>query len=46
MPSNMESAQRHNEGANYAFVDGHVKWLKPDALCPTTGECLMSCELE
>jgi prepilin-type N-terminal cleavage/methylation domain-containing protein/prepilin-type processing-associated H-X9-DG protein len=22
------SAQRHLEGANYAFTDGHVKWLK------------------
>jgi prepilin-type N-terminal cleavage/methylation domain-containing protein/prepilin-type processing-associated H-X9-DG protein len=23
---------RHLEGANYVFADGHVKWLKPDAL--------------
>ena len=23
-------AFRHGEGANYAFVDGHVKWLKPE----------------
>jgi prepilin-type processing-associated H-X9-DG protein len=23
---------RHFEGANYAFVDGHVKWLKPDKI--------------
>lgn len=23
---------RHLEGANYSFVDGHVKWLKRDAL--------------
>ena len=23
---------RHNDGANCAFVDGHVKWLKLDAL--------------
>lgn len=22
-------AFRHLEGANYAFVDGHIKWLKP-----------------
>lgn len=21
--------RRHHDGANYAFVDGHVKWLKP-----------------
>jgi prepilin-type processing-associated H-X9-DG protein len=24
--------KRHLEGANYAFADGHVKWLKPDAV--------------
>ena len=23
-------AQRHLEGANYLFTDGHVKWLKGD----------------
>lgn len=23
------AATRHFEGANYAFVDGHVKWMKP-----------------
>jgi len=28
-------ANRHLEGANYSFVDGHVKWLKSDKL--TTG---------
>ncbi|MFQ6098707.1 MAG: DUF1559 domain-containing protein [Armatimonadota bacterium] len=28
---------RHNEGANVAFVDGHVKWLKYDALNPDWG---------
>jgi len=37
---------RHNDGANYAFVDGHAKWLKPSAVCPTTGDCLLSCEKE
>jgi prepilin-type processing-associated H-X9-DG protein len=23
-------AKRHQDGANYAFVDAHVKWLKPE----------------
>lgn len=23
---------RHLEGANYAFADGHVKWMKPDKI--------------
>lgn len=23
-------ARRHQDGANYAFVDGHAKWLKPE----------------
>jgi prepilin-type N-terminal cleavage/methylation domain-containing protein/prepilin-type processing-associated H-X9-DG protein len=45
MPSDMNAATRHNEGANYAFVDGHAKWLKPTDLCPASGgnsACLMS----
>ena len=25
-------ATRHHGGANYAFADGHMKWLKPDQL--------------
>ena len=25
-------AWRHGEGANYAFADGHVKWLRPDKI--------------
>lgn len=28
-------AMRHLEGANYAFADGHVKWLKPDKISMT-----------
>ena len=39
-------ATRHNEGANYSFVDGHVKWMKPNALCPTSGDCLFSIRTE
>jgi len=38
---NLTAARRHNDGANYSFVDGHVKWLKPDVLCPASGTCLM-----
>jgi prepilin-type N-terminal cleavage/methylation domain-containing protein/prepilin-type processing-associated H-X9-DG protein len=28
----MEGAKRHSGGANYEFVDGHVKWLMADRL--------------
>jgi prepilin-type N-terminal cleavage/methylation domain-containing protein/prepilin-type processing-associated H-X9-DG protein len=40
------AAVRHNDGANYSFVDGHVKFLKPSAICPTSGDCLLSIGLE
>ena len=30
------SSARHGGGANYAFVDGHVKWFKPQQIF---GEC-------
>lgn len=41
-------ATRHNGGANYSFVDGHVKWLKPEAidLPPSEGDSLVSIEKE
>ncbi|MES2461040.1 MAG: DUF1559 domain-containing protein [Armatimonadota bacterium] len=26
------SSQRHASGANYAFLDGHVKWLRPERI--------------
>ncbi len=36
VPANALLAQsgagRHSDGANYLFCDGHVKWLKPDAI--------------
>jgi len=32
VPAATGAAGRHNGGANYAFVDGHTKWLKPNAL--------------
>jgi prepilin-type processing-associated H-X9-DG protein/prepilin-type N-terminal cleavage/methylation domain-containing protein len=28
-------AKRHSGGANYAFADGHVKWLNPDSINTT-----------
>jgi prepilin-type N-terminal cleavage/methylation domain-containing protein/prepilin-type processing-associated H-X9-DG protein len=33
------AARRHLDGANYAFADGHVKWLRPEA---TTGSAVSS----
>ncbi|HEY0073922.1 MAG TPA: DUF1559 domain-containing protein [Abditibacteriaceae bacterium] len=30
---------RHLEGANYAFVDGHVKWLKRSQVAPGNTGC-------
>ncbi len=30
--SSEKGAYRHQEGANYGFMDGHVKWFKPDQL--------------
>ncbi|MEN6642415.1 MAG: DUF1559 domain-containing protein [Armatimonadia bacterium] len=40
------AAKRHNDGQNCAFIDGHAKWMKPTVFCPTTGDCLLSLELE
>ena len=31
-PPSAAARIRHLEGANYAFADGHVKWLKPEKL--------------
>ena len=30
--STQANLQRHLEGANYGFVDGHVKWIKGDSV--------------
>ncbi len=40
----LASFLRHNGGANYGFVDGHAKWLKPNVICPASGDCLLSVE--
>ncbi len=39
-------ALRHNGGANYYFVDGHAKWLKPQALDPAGRDWLTTIEIE
>ncbi len=39
-------AKRHNDGANYGFLDGHGKWLKPNMIDSATGDSLVSCEKE
>lgn len=32
--------KRHFEGANYAFCDGHVKWLRPEKIVPGDSGCV------
>jgi len=36
LQSSDSPARRHVDGANYAFVDGHVKWLKPEDISQET----------
>ena len=31
-PNRVDTAERHLEGANYAFADGHVKWYQPEKI--------------
>jgi prepilin-type N-terminal cleavage/methylation domain-containing protein/prepilin-type processing-associated H-X9-DG protein len=33
---NLPSSERHAGGANYAFVDGHAKWFRPERI---NGQC-------
>jgi len=35
-------ANRHNEGANYAFADGHVKWYRPTSIPCRDDKCFWS----
>jgi len=34
------SGRRHNDGCNYAFADGHVKWLAPSSIDDRPDKCL------
>lgn len=33
------ASKRHLDGANFAFIDGHVKWLEPNAVLPGDTGC-------
>ena len=36
--------QRHNDGANYCYYDGHVKFLRPTAVPCKVDDCQWACE--
>jgi len=36
LPVPFAPAQRHLSGANYAYADGHVKWMRPNAISNST----------
>ena len=40
------ASNRHNDGANYAFYDGHVKFMKRTAVQCSSGDCMWSVEVE
>lgn len=42
-PSCSGLTYRHSGGANYAFLDGHVKWLDTNWLCVNRGYFTQSC---
>jgi prepilin-type processing-associated H-X9-DG protein len=35
LPTPFAPAQRHLGGANYAYADGHIQWLRPNAISNT-----------
>jgi prepilin-type N-terminal cleavage/methylation domain-containing protein/prepilin-type processing-associated H-X9-DG protein len=37
-PGRNGESERHLEGANYSFVDGHVKWYRPEQILDTTSD--------
>lgn len=38
-----KASERHNDGANYGFMDGHAKWYKPSAVKCSNTECWWQC---
>ena len=38
-PQHLSNSTIHNEGANYTFIDGHVKWYTPQAIPCKQNEC-------
>lgn len=36
----VRACKRHNDGANYGFMDGHAKWYKPGSIKCATGDCM------
>ena len=41
-----DPSTRHNNGANYVFADGHVKWHTPNSIPCTVDECWWAIEGE
>jgi prepilin-type processing-associated H-X9-DG protein len=37
-----KAASRHSGGCNYVFMDGHVKWYRPEQVKCTDTECWWS----
>jgi len=45
-PGIFKSATRHSGGCNYVFIDGHVKWYRPEQVKCSDEECWWSKEDE
>jgi prepilin-type N-terminal cleavage/methylation domain-containing protein/prepilin-type processing-associated H-X9-DG protein len=45
-PEGIKAAARHGGGCNYVFLDGHVKWYRPQQVVCTDTECWWSKEDE
>jgi prepilin-type processing-associated H-X9-DG protein/prepilin-type N-terminal cleavage/methylation domain-containing protein len=45
-PAGLKAAARHGGGADYLFLDGHVRWYRPEQVKCTDTECWWSKEDE